>query len=46
MLVVGRFERMLTILIELDLPEYESYEQLRSRLLQAITAGADYFGFA
>ncbi len=31
---------------ELDLPEYESYEILRSQLLKAITAGSDYFGFA
>ncbi|KAI1173049.1 hypothetical protein F4777DRAFT_581340 [Nemania sp. FL0916] len=31
---------------QLDLPEYESYETLRSQLLKAITAGNDYFGFA
>ncbi|KAL2169321.1 hypothetical protein VTG60DRAFT_6255 [Thermothelomyces hinnuleus] len=31
---------------QLDLPEYESYEVLRSQLLKAITAGSDYFGFA
>ncbi|KAL2133249.1 hypothetical protein VTI74DRAFT_2672 [Chaetomium olivicolor] len=31
---------------QLDLPEYESYEILRSQLLKAITAGSDYFGFA
>ncbi|KAL1884389.1 hypothetical protein VTK73DRAFT_83 [Phialemonium thermophilum] len=31
---------------QLDLPEYESYEILRTRLLKAITAGSDYFGFA
>ncbi|RKU46980.1 hypothetical protein DL546_007100 [Coniochaeta pulveracea] len=31
---------------QLDLPEYESYDILRSRLLKAITAGSDYFGFA
>lgn len=31
---------------ELDLPEYESYDVLRSRVLKAITAGSDYFGFA
>lgn len=31
---------------ELDLPEYENYETLRSQLLKAITAGSDYFGFA
>ena len=32
--------------IELDLPEYESYEDLRSRLYTAMTAGSEYFGFA
>ncbi|KAM7209456.1 E3 ubiquitin protein ligase [Naviculisporaceae sp. PSN 640] len=31
---------------QLDLPEYESYEILRSQLLKAITTGSDYFGFA
>ncbi|GAB1313177.1 E3 ubiquitin-protein ligase tom1 [Madurella fahalii] len=31
---------------QLDLPEYESYDTLRSQLLKAITAGSDYFGFA
>ena len=31
---------------ELDLPEYESYESLRSHVLTAITAGSEYFGFA
>ncbi|KKA29364.1 hypothetical protein TD95_001962 [Thielaviopsis punctulata] len=31
---------------QLDLPEYESYEVLRTQLLKAITAGNDYFGFA
>ena len=31
---------------ELDLPEYESYDILRSQVLKAITAGSDYFGFA
>ncbi|KAG9244021.1 hypothetical protein BJ878DRAFT_422297 [Calycina marina] len=31
---------------QLDLPEYESYEALRSHLLTAITAGSSYFGFA
>lgn len=31
---------------QLDLPEYESYDALRSQLLKAITAGSDYFGFA
>lgn len=32
--------------LELDLPEYESYESLRSHVLTAITAGSSYFGFA
>lgn len=32
--------------IELDLPEYESYETLRQQVLTAITAGSEYFGFA
>lgn len=31
---------------ELDLPEYESYEDLRQRLYTAMTAGSEYFGFA
>ncbi|KAK1832134.1 E3 ubiquitin protein ligase [Podospora conica] len=31
---------------QLDLPEYESYDILRSQILKAITAGSDYFGFA
>jgi E3 ubiquitin-protein ligase HUWE1 len=31
---------------ELDLPEYESYDILRSQVYKAITAGSDYFGFA
>ncbi|ROW02612.1 hypothetical protein VPNG_07904 [Cytospora leucostoma] len=31
---------------QLDLPEYESYEALRTQVLKAITAGSDYFGFA
>lgn len=37
---------LLTFLPELDLPEYESYDALRSQLLKAITAGSEYFGFA
>jgi E3 ubiquitin-protein ligase HUWE1 len=31
---------------QLDLPGYESYEQLRRSVLMAITAGSGYFGFA
>jgi len=37
---------VLLIVTELDLPEYESYESLRSHVLTAITAGSEYFGFA
>lgn len=38
--------RTLMGFLELDLPEYESYDMLRKQLLKAITAGSDYFGFA
>ncbi|KAH8177927.1 HECT-domain (ubiquitin-transferase) domain-containing protein [Sarocladium implicatum] len=31
---------------QLDLPEYDSYDSLRSQIVQAITAGSEYFGFA
>ncbi|KAJ5138802.1 uncharacterized protein N7515_003650 [Penicillium bovifimosum] len=31
---------------QLDIPEYESYEDLRQRLYTAMTAGSEYFGFA
>ncbi|KAJ5949254.1 hypothetical protein N7454_000838 [Penicillium verhagenii] len=31
---------------QLDLPEYESYEDLRQRLYTAMTTGGEYFGFA
>jgi E3 ubiquitin-protein ligase HUWE1 len=31
---------------ELDLPEYETYEDLRKALYTAMTAGGEYFGFA
>jgi E3 ubiquitin-protein ligase HUWE1 len=37
---------LLTLSLELDLPEYESYEILRQQILTAITAGSEYFGFA
>jgi E3 ubiquitin-protein ligase HUWE1 len=33
-------------LAELDLPEYETYEDLRKQLYTAMTAGGEYFGFA
>ncbi|KAI0484322.1 hypothetical protein GGR56DRAFT_20116 [Xylariaceae sp. FL0804] len=31
---------------QLDLPEYETYDALRRQLIQAITTGNEYFGFA
>ncbi|PFH60535.1 hypothetical protein XA68_10815 [Ophiocordyceps unilateralis] len=31
---------------ELDIPEYETYDMLRSQLHKAITQGSEYFGFA
>ncbi|KAG9832096.1 hypothetical protein KCU77_g12914, partial [Aureobasidium melanogenum] len=31
---------------QLDLPEYETYEQLRHQLYTAMTQGSEYFGFA
>ena len=34
------------ITAELDLPEYETYEDLRKALFTAMTAGGEYFGFA
>ena len=38
---------LLTVsLLELDLPEYESYESLRQHVYTAMTAGSEYFGFA
>lgn len=37
---------ILTGLVELDLPEYDSYETLRQRLYTAMTTGGEYFGFA
>ena len=40
------FGLLLTEFTELDLPEYESYEDLRYRLYTAMTAGSEYFGFA
>ena len=36
----------LTYETELDLPEYETYEDLRKQLHTAMTAGGEYFGFA
>jgi E3 ubiquitin-protein ligase HUWE1 len=37
---------IVNLCLELDLPEYESYETLRHQVLTAITAGSEYFGFA
>ena len=37
---------MLTVYLELDLPEYENYEALRKNVYTAITTGGEYFGFA
>lgn len=34
------------ILLELDLPEYDSYDTLRQQVYTAMTAGSEYFGFA
>ncbi|KAL8948008.1 MAG: hypothetical protein Q9222_005767 [Ikaeria aurantiellina] len=31
---------------QLDLPEYDTYEQLRQQVYTAMTAGSEYFGFA
>ncbi|KAL8908110.1 MAG: hypothetical protein Q9207_001002 [Kuettlingeria erythrocarpa] len=31
---------------QLDLPEYDGYEQLRQQVYTAMTAGSEYFGFA
>ncbi|KAI9690812.1 MAG: hypothetical protein M1822_008431 [Bathelium mastoideum] len=45
----GRAERLPsshTCFNQLDLPEYESYEDLRKQLYTAFTAGSEYFGFA
>lgn len=33
-------------ILELDLPEYDSYETLRQQVYTAMTAGSEYFGFA
>lgn len=32
--------------LELDLPEYDTYDALRQQLYTAMTAGSEYFGFA
>ena len=45
--LLRRYPRvMLTPFVEIDLPEYDSYEMLRHNLFTAITQGADHFGFA
>jgi E3 ubiquitin-protein ligase HUWE1 len=42
----NRLPQSHTCFNQIDLPEYESYEQLRSALLTAITMGTEGFGFA
>ncbi|KAI9708647.1 MAG: hypothetical protein M1820_003865 [Bogoriella megaspora] len=45
----GRTERLPsshTCFNQLDLPEYENYDDLRKQLYTAFTAGSEYFGFA
>lgn len=41
-----QYDQQANMILELDLPEYESYDALRSQLYKAITAGSEYFGFA
>ena len=45
-LPISLFSKVTDLCLELDLPEYESYETLRQLVLTAITAGSEYFGFA
>lgn len=40
------YDKLLIKFVELDLPEYESYEALRQQVYTAMTAGSEYFGFA
>lgn len=40
------FQMLTSMKTELDMPEYDSYETLRQRLIVAMTAGSEYFGFA
>ena len=42
----SKLTHSLTLSLELDLPEYESYEALRQQVYTAMTAGSEYFGFA
>ena len=42
----AKLTHSLTVTLELDLPEYESYEALRQQVYTAMTAGSEYFGFA
>ena len=42
----AKLTHWLTFSLELDLPEYESYEALRQQVYTAMTAGSEYFGFA
>jgi hypothetical protein len=39
-------EMLTFVFAELDLPEYETYEQLRHQMYTAMTQGSEYFGFA
>ena len=38
--------RLIASYLELDLPEYDTYDALRQQLYTAMTAGSEYFGFA
>ena len=40
------FEKLTFSDAELDLPEYDNYDALRSHVYTAMTAGSEYFGFA
>lgn len=42
----SRLPQSHTCFNQIDLPEYDSYEQLRTALLTAITMGTEGFGFA
>lgn len=46
LLIYLNLQRQLISFVELDLPEYESYETLRQQVYTAMTAGSEYFGFA
>lgn len=46
LLIHLNMQQQLISFVELDLPEYESYETLRQQVYTAMTAGSEYFGFA